>query len=86
MTILGEFWGPLHISAAAEARNLKFGKQNNREVPYHKKRKFSSKGVARGSCDHFGEFCDPLYISATAEARNLKFGTQIDRDVPYHKK
>jgi len=33
----GEFWDPFHISATVEARNLKFGTQIDREVPYRKK-------------------------------------------------
>ena len=35
----GEFWDPLRISATAEAGNLKFGTQNDHEVPYRKKNK-----------------------------------------------
>jgi len=53
-----------------QATNLKFGMQIDHEVPYRKKLKFGSKGVARGSRDHFGEFWNPLRISATAEVRN----------------
>jgi len=64
-----EFWDPLHVSATVEARNMKFGTQIDREVPYRKKSKFGSKGAARGSRDHFREFWDPLHISATVEAR-----------------
>ena len=75
-----EYWDPLHISATAEARNLKFGTHNNREVPYPEKWKFGPKGVARGSSDHIAEFCDPLHISETAEARNAKFRMQIDHE------
>ena len=29
-----ELWDPLHILATAEARNSKFGMQNDREDPY----------------------------------------------------
>ena len=45
-----------------------------------------SKGVARGSRDHFWKFWDPLHISATAEGKNSKFGMQNDREVRYRKK
>ena len=32
-----EFWDRLRISATAEARNLKFGTQNDGDMPYRKK-------------------------------------------------
>ena len=82
----GEFWDPLHISATAEAWNLKFGTQNYSVVPCRKTWKVGSNGVTRGLCNHFGEFWDLLHISATAEATNSKFGMQNDREVPYRKK
>ena len=37
LPILGNFVTPLHISGRAEARKMKFGTQNDREVPYLKK-------------------------------------------------
>ena len=82
----GELWDPLHISAMAEARNLKFGRQNDHKMTYREKLKIWVKEVARGSRDHFGEFWEPLHISAMAEARNSKSGMQIDRKGYYRKK
>ena len=85
MTIFGNFDTPC-ISATGEARNLQFGTQNNREVPYHKNENFRQKGSPGGHMTIFRNVGTPLHILVTGEARNLKFGTKNNREVPYNKK
>ena len=70
MTIFG-ILDALHISATDEARNSKFFRQNDCQVPYRKNENLGAKGSPGGH--------------VTVEAINSKFGTQIDCQVPCRK-
>ena len=60
VTIFGNFGTPLHISATVEARNMKFGTQIDREVPYRKKNQnLGQKGPPGGHVTIFGNFGTP---------------------------
>ena len=79
MTILGEFWHPHDMSAMAEAINLKFRTQIDREGLYCKDVIWFKRGRL-GLMLPFWRIMGPLHISATIEARNSKFGIEIERE------
>ena len=55
----GEFWDPLYISATVETRNLKFGMQNDGEVPIVKNVNLGEKASPGGHVTILGNFVIP---------------------------
>ena len=81
-----EFWDPLHISATVEAINSKFGTQNDREDPYHKKNEnFGKKGSPGGHVTIFENYGTASISRQRQKLEIRNLACSNDREDPYRK-